>query len=378
MILVLLLLLLISQSNNMKVYYISSGLQGCYMVRCLLPLMANGWDGDQTSIYYGMMTPENKTRAANDADIVVFHRPETAEKLELARILKHKGKKIVFDNDDTFKDDGGYRLNEYMNQTRMDKGMKKINETIDEFVKIADLVTCSTEFLAEEYRKLNDNVIVLPNLIDPFYFEDPLRNDTDVVRVGMVGSVAITSDIDLLEQIVTHFKDDKRIKFVLFSLPPNKEDKFMRELYSEEYKFWESVDVEWQPLVPMDQYYDTLNELKLDLMIIPRADNYFNRCKSNVKFLEASMFEIPVIAQGFDTNDGPYQVNPEDRKHLLLCESLQDWIEAIEYFIKNPSIRKDCGRLAKEYVLENYDIEKKSHLWIEAYSTIFSDKPLFK
>ena len=41
-------------------------------------------------------------------------------------------------------------------------------------------------------------------------------------------------------------------------------------------------------------------------MLIPRGENYFNRCKSNIKFLEASMCEIPVIAQSFTTNDSPY------------------------------------------------------------------------
>lgn len=340
------------------------------MVRCLLPLTTNGWDGDQTSIYYGMETPENKTRAANDADVIVFHRPETPNKLELMRILHQKGKKVVFDNDDTFKDDGGYRLNEFMDQERMSKGMKKVNETIDDFIKEADLVTCSTEFLKTEYEKINPNVIVLPNCIDPFYFDEPLKNETDVIRIGIVGSIAITADMESLIPIIDHYKDDKRIKFVLFSLPPNKQDKFMGELYAEEYKYWETVDIEWQPLVQFDQYYDTLNELRLDMMIIPRADNYFNRCKSNLKFLESSMFEIPVIAQAFTTNDSPYQINPEDQKHMLLANGLDEWIVCIDTLIKDKDMRESLGRDAKQYVLENYNIEDKAHLWEEAYKTV--------
>lgn len=356
----------------MRVYYISSGLQGCYMVRCLMPLMENGWDGDQTSIHRESKTPENKTKAAQNADIVVFHRPDDPRKLELARMLKGINKKIVYDNDDTFKDDGGVKLNEYMDKERLDKGMATINKTLDAFISEADLVTCSTEFLRQEYLKLNKNVIVIPNCIDPFYFDEPLRNTGKEMRIGMVGSLGITADIDVLKPIVEHYKDDPRVKFVLFSLPPAKEDTITRQLYSEEYKFWEALpNVEWQPFVQMDEYYDTLNNLKLDLMIIPRADTYFNRCKSNLKFLEASMFEIPVIAQSFPDGNSPYEVNPKDVRHMTLCKTSKEFIRAIESAIKFPMARKLMAKEAKEYVLKNYSIQTKGRLWEEAYQTMY-------
>lgn len=354
----------------MRVYFISSGLQGCFAVRCLLPLAANGWDGDQTSLNLDTKTPENKTIAARASDVVVFHRPDDPRKLELARLLKANGKKIVYDNDDTFKDDGGVKLNEYMDAERLRTGLERINKTLDAFISEADLVTCSTEFLAEEYRKLNPNVIVLPNCVDPFYFDEPLKNETNVMRVGIVGSIGITSDMDVLKPIIEHFKDDKRIKFVLFSLPPDKKHK----LYTEEFKFWEGLDVEWQPFVDMQEYYDVLNNLRLDLMIIPRADNYFNRCKSNLKFLEASMFEIPVIAQSFPDGKSPYQVNSQDAEHMVLATDAENFISKIEYMINYPKFRIEMGQKAKEYVLANYNIENNGVKWLEAYKTMY-DKP---
>ena len=98
----------------------------------------------------------------------------------------------------------------------MKQGLKKLNDHTDEFIALADLVTCSTEFLANEYRKINPNVIVLPNYIDPFYFPEPLRNEDDVVRIGVTGSVGITSDVEVLTPIINHYKNDKRVKLVLF------------------------------------------------------------------------------------------------------------------------------------------------------------------
>lgn len=358
----------------MRVYYISSGLQGCYTVRCLLPLMANGWDGDQTSVSLDAKTPENKSLAAQEADVVVFHRPDTPEKLKIARLLKGVGKKIVFDNDDTFKDDGGFRFNEYMDKQRLEKGLKRLNEATDTFIKEADLVTCSTEFLKKEYEKLNPNVVVLPNCIDPFYFDEPLKNDSERVRIGIVGSIGVTSDLWVCEPIIRHYLNDKRVELVLFSMPPKGHDSITRELYSDEYKFLDEImradNVTWQPFVDMQDYYDTLNELRLDLMIIPRADNYFNRCKSNLKFLEASMFEIPVVAQGFPDGNSPYQ-EEEDSKYMIIVIDNSKWIEEIEKLIGNKELRETMGKKAKEYVENKYSIENNAFRWLEAYSNLF-------
>lgn len=358
----------------MKVFFVGSELDGCYNVRCLFPLQANGWDGDRTTFIAYRMTPENKAKAAQASDVVVFHRPEREGKLEMMKLLKKHGKKVVFDNDDTYKDDGGFKFNEYMNEERLKKGLGKLNDIIDQCIKEADLVTCSTEFLKKEYEQINPNVLVLPNYIDPFYFDKPLKNETDKVRIGMTGSVAITSDMDILQPIVEHYHNDPRVQLVLFSMPPDKEDKKMRELYFDEYNFWEGKNIEWHPFVPAEEYYDKLNELKLDMIIIPRADTLFNRCKSNLKFLENSILEIPTIAQAFPTGDSPYQQNPNDAKHLLLATDHNSWIFQMELLITNKELRKDLGKRAKEYVEENYNIEDHAYKWEEAYKKLLDIK----
>lgn len=356
----------------MRVYFVDSGNFGCYVVRCLLPLVANGWDGDHTSIHYFAKTPENKSLAAQASDIVVFHRPDDPRKLELAMILKKMGKKIVVDNDDTFKDEGSVKLNSWFNAERVKKGLSQINKIVDAFVIEADLVTCSTEFLAEEYRKLNKKVVVLPNYIDPFYFDEPLRNETDVVRIGITGSIGMSSDLDVLAPIIKHYENDPRVKIVFFSLPPNRLDNPMvSKAYENEYNFLDSVNVEWHPTVNAGVYYDKVNSLKLDLMLIPRADNYFNRCKSNLKFIESSMFEIPIIAQGFEDGKSPYQIDPEDSKHMVIVTDNSQWIPEIEKLIVDKEKRREMGRKAREYVTEKYDINKNAHKWEEAYQSMY-------
>lgn len=354
----------------MRVYYNSSSLAGCYLYRCLLPLMENGWDGDYTSIWPSQKSPGMKKDAANAADIVVFHRPDQLAKLEMMRILKEIGKKVVVDNDDTFKDTGGFKFFDYYEEQRAMRKLESINSIFDKALEEADLVTTTTEVLAKEYRKLNKNVVVLPNCIDPFYFDEPLRNETDIVRIGIVGSILVNSDYEVLEPILAHYSKNPKVRLVIFSLPADKENSLARQLYVNQYALLDRHEVEWHPYVEPQFYYDTLNSLKLDFMIIPRADTYLTRCKSNLKFLESSMFEIPVIAQGFEDGLSPYQVDPDDAKHMVIVTDNSKWIEEMDKLIADKELRREMGRKAREYVVEKYDIAKNAWRWEEAYKSL--------
>lgn len=354
----------------MKVYFTNNGLDGCYNVRCLFPLQENGWDGDRTTMALQRISAEQKAKAILNADVVVFHRPEADYQLEIARKLKEAGKKIVFDNDDTYKDHNGFKFNDYMTEEKVKAGLGQLDKNITTFIKEADLVTCTTEALKKEYELINSNVVVLPNTVDPFYYPEPKRNDTDIIRIGITGSVGITSDVEVLKPIIDHYQNDPRVRLVLLSLPPEGENEIYKKLYAEEYAFWNKVNIEWHSFVKSDVYYEYLNDLKLDMVIIPRTDSLFNRCKSNLKFLENSMLEIPTIGQSFPTKDSPYEVNPKDSEHLLLATDTGSWIEQIEKLINSKELRQELGKKAHEYVVENYSIEKNASKWVDAYKSL--------
>ncbi len=65
---------------------------------------------------------------------------------------------------------------------------EKIHEKILANLKEASYVTTTTEIFANEIRKFNKNVIVLPNAIDPNeqQFKEPTL-ESDRIRVGWLG-----------------------------------------------------------------------------------------------------------------------------------------------------------------------------------------------
>lgn len=353
----------------MRPYFIGSKYPGCNYVRCQLPMFHNGWNGSHISVGGSEKPMKYILQEVMASDIIIFHRADTVEHHKLGQELKKMGKKIVFDNDDTYKlserhpfhmlDERGFETNK----------MYK-NNLIDNFILNADLVTCTTEALAKEYREINPNVVVLPNCIDPMDWDKPIRNEGDKVRIGIVGSTAYNHDFEHVKDAIRQLHDRDDVQLVLFGLhgkERQKENRLIKRVYRREFEFWNSLEklehVEW---VTTDKYFKVLNELRLDIMLIPRAEKDFNRAKSNVKFLEAAMCEIPVIAQSFTTGDSPYDKDLDGKNGILIKDDSK-WYEETVKLIKDKDLRRQIGKTAKEYVLKNFNIEDRANLWREAY-----------
>ena len=350
----------------MNVYMINSGYDGCNYVRIIMPARSNGFRSNKMTLYSKPESPRNMQANLRQANVVVFHRPETEEFYNLAKLLKADGKKIVVDNDDTFKLDDYYKLAE-VTCDGIGIKLKDRAEAMDKMLGIADLVTTSTEFLAREYKKINKNTIVIPNCIDTKDWDKPLRSTNKKVRVGMVGSVSYEYDYLHIKDVIRQLGERKDVEFVLFGLGDKKHRKDnpkTSKIWKDEYKFWDSIDKEQVQWCPIYDYQETLNETRLDMMLIPRKDNYFNRCKSNVKFLEAAMLEIPVIAQSFD--NGPYEEIEYGKTGMLIYDN-SDWLKTIDTLIKDKKLRRQIGKNAKQYALNSYNIKNLSHLWEDAY-----------
>lgn len=353
----------------MRPYLLGSSFAGCNYVRIQMPAWVNGWLTNKKSLRQPTDSEQTVAQEIQASDLVVFHRPEREEFHVLADMCKRDGKKIVMDNDDTFFIEDNHPLAQ-LSSNGQKLILKERQDSIIEFLKKADLVTCSTETLAKEYRKHNKNVVVLPNCVDPDDWDEPLRNGTNVVRIGIVGSAAIGYDYDHIKDVIIELSERNDVEIVMFGLGDmthRKNNPLVTKTFTDEYDFWDSIKFDHFPWCDIADYPATLNEARLDIMLIPRRDNYFNRCKSNIKFLEASMAEVPVIAQSF--TDGPYEEIPSDCG--ILIKDNKEWMEQIEFLAVHKDYRREMGRKAREYVLKHYNINKNSYKWQEAYEKLY-------
>ena len=94
-----------------------------------------------------------------------------------------------------------------------------LDKKILDNIKIARNVTTTTPLFAEEIRKYNKNVFVLPNAVDPKEKQfTPNPEKSDKIRIGWLGGSSHLQDLEILNGIVSKLKTDgliDKIQFVL-------------------------------------------------------------------------------------------------------------------------------------------------------------------
>lgn len=337
--------------DNKKVFFLTKGgIECCTYIRSYLPQLLNNWSGDYLN---------RDCKELLNSDVVVFQRQAGNDVVEMIKTLKQLGKRVVWDIDDTYLDGG-------LVSKLMGKKWKEIEEKkARDIAKEVDMISCSTQTLADEWKSKfpEKEVVVLENCMYKEWFPKEIKkNNTDKLRFCICGSCLYKTEWNIIKDLLQKIIDDGNT-IVLFGV--NKFDKALEYTIDtlqgkENVEIVESVDVE--------NYYNTLNNLEIDCFLIPREDKYFNYCKSNIKFLEASMLEIPCIVSSFKDNNSPYDNLPNNT--CFKCKTLDDWFYSYEK-IKDNEIRNTIALNAKKYVLDNYNIEKRYKEWRNAYNKLF-------
>ena len=349
-----------------------------------------------------------------DYQIVAFHRsigPDFERAHRLIQMLNSLGVATVCDIDDYWMPGKEHPIHDIIK-------VHKINEKIVENLKVAKYVTTTTSIFADEIRKLNKNVVVFPNAINPneSQFKEPTL-ESDRLRVGWLGGSSHLHDIQLLDQglgKITSLKD--KLQFVLCgfdtrgtvteingqtgeqhkrNILPHETvwaqyEKIFTQNYgivSEEYK---------KHLTNYDQqsYSNELNEAyvrvwtkpvtsyaknysKFDVSLSPIKNTMFNRMKSQLKVIEAGFYKKALIASDL----GPYTIDLKhclkngefvDGNALLVNENRNhaDWPKFIEKLVKNPNLAKDMGERLYETVKDKYDLNIVTKTRAEFYKSI--------
>ena len=222
--------------------------------------------------------------------------------------------------------------------------------------KRADLVTTTTDILAETLRAFNPRVGILPNLID---LEDYVRLDVNRrgrVRIGWQGGSSHYEDLwvmlDSLRRLLEKYPHvtfvylgDLRLAGVLRPLPP--------------------AQVEIHRWVSHAAYSYKLATLCLDIGLCPLVDTVFNMNKSAIKWMEYSAVGAATIASGIT----PYrQVIEHDQTGLLAGDDA--WFMAMESLVLDEKRRRKLADNAYDAVESSHNSDTKAHLWVEAYEQL--------
>lgn len=228
-------------------------------------------------------------------DIFTYHWDISLSIQKLAEI-QAKGLKILYSLDDFWE----FSLNHpYFNN-------QSINEYTANRVKQhllnADAVMVTTERLAIQAMKYNDNVAIIPNFLDSKDY-NLVKPESDKLRVGIIGSISHVPDWQMLKGAINRFAKNKKIaenvEFVMcgYSLnDPNWER--VKHLFAVK----KNLTLKIYNGLPATEYMQLYNNL--DVCLMPLEYTEFNLCKSALKLMECAISKtLPVGSALYSTKE---------------------------------------------------------------------------
>jgi glycosyltransferase involved in cell wall biosynthesis len=281
----------------------------------------------------------------DSANAVLVHRifAETAV-VHFAMLRKHKVK-VLWDTDDACD------IIPSWSTIRYDPSTIHLYDAIQ---GVADVKWASTDELA---RRIEADR-VLPNLIDPEPFDMIQKREVPPgrrVQILWYGSATHRGDLELIEeplrQIIEKYKQKIRLTFWGDSLPALVRDYF-------------GTYVQTLEAIPAGSFYGQLKTLQPDICLAPLADHPFNRCKSNIKWLESTLAGAAVIASNIE----PYRNSILDGMTGCLCQNSDQWVDALSAMIEDVQGRKTIASQAEQVVRESWTWKSElRNLWIDAF-----------
>lgn len=304
---------------------------------------------------------------------------------------------------------------------------EKFGYKIRENLKKVDYVTTTTPLFVQEISKLNKNVIVLANAIDPSeeQFNIDIVESNKSIRFGWLGGSSHFHDLKLMSSNVVRFlKENKEdTQFVLCGFDtrgnvteidrrtgktntrPIKPEESVwsryEELFTDNYKILDdqltSTLKKYDRVLdesggsnglyrrvwtkPVTNYASNYN--LFDVSMAPLKEHDFNKYKSQLKVIEAGFHKKALIAQNF----GPYQIDCvnlfekgggiNENGNAILIDSHKnhkDWYKAMKKLKENPSLVDLLSNNLYTLVNSKYHINVVTKERAEFYETIVKDR----
>jgi len=223
---------------------------------------------------------------------------------------------------------------------------------------LMDIVTVANEAFQKFLQRFIDNrlenantfVQYLPSLVSRYGYEEmpPLsKNASKKMRIGLIK----TSEEDLLslEKVLFEMRKafDDKIEFIYFGKPHS---------VWEVQKLFEEYQVETHPTVSFLDYFEKLNSLQLDVVLLPAIESLFNRHQNHQLFIELSVFGIPVVA----SIHHPAKAFIKDGETGFIASVVPEWIENLSLLVDDVKTREYLSRTSLKYAWANHSYRSKN------------------
>lgn len=269
--------------------------------------------------------------------------------------------RLILDLDDYWVLESGHPMCGYYRANNL-------SNVIRDHIRVVDHVICTNEYLADKVRVLNKNVSIIPNCTYTFYQQFESRpTESDMVRFGWFGGAQHYEDIVLMENGLSILAHDKQLdglyRLYLAGWNPNPMYEAYERIFSangkqENYGRIEAADIY--------SYVGGYNFV--DVCLAPLRDTTFNKCKSELKLVEAGTMHKAVIA----SDVYPYNtVVNHGVNGLLVRESRsKDWHKWMKKLIQDADLRNGLADALRVTIEDKFNIDHWGKVRMDLYQSL--------
>ncbi|MEN6430565.1 MAG: glycosyltransferase [Coriobacteriales bacterium] len=324
-----------------KISFVAEQLASCAWYRCQVPgraLAAAGYD-----VHVADWIDLDRLAAS---DVVVFQRPSEPHVANIVRDLVAMGKTVVIDMDDDL-----WNLHPANPVYAVWKEPETIG-ALEECIRSATTATAATPELARLMSRLNPLTVVVPNMLrrEDWPAEMPDKDTGERIVIGWAGSTSHAPDLPQLAGVVDTIlarREDVEVWFAGYHPGFVRPHPRLRLL----------------PPVSLEEYPALV--AKFDVGLAPLVDISFNRCKSDLKFLEYAAAGAATVA----SDVAAYHRAVRHGETGMLVKSPKDWLTYLQVLLDKPALRASIREQAHAYVQTRF-AEENVRLYQEAYGLV--------
>lgn len=231
----------------------------------------------------------------------------------------------------------------------------------DEAASVADLVTVTTDRLAQRYARKHGRAEVLPNCVPAEVGDlEPVVKQEGVITIGWAGFTA------------THPRDlyvvGDAVRQVV--LDTGCEVKVLGDAEGA-MRAWGVPVTQIDPVPLGKAYYTALTAL--DVALVPLEDSTFNKAKSYLKALEFASVGVPVVASPTPANWALAQSVP-----IQLARTDEEWYNALRILVEDQDIRERTAAEGFKSTQTHHTYEANAERWAAAWERAITRRRMIR
>lgn len=212
---------------------------------------------------------------------------------------------------------------------------------VDAILRVAAIVVAGNEYLATYARQFNEQVVVIPSVVDTDLYLPPAGDrhpGDDRVIIGWIGSDPNRGDLSLMRHVFDWLGErygEQVILRIVSDRPLEMETRLRKEF------------------VPWTLSRSRAELQQFDIGIMPLEDTEWNRSKCGFKLIQYMAVGVAAVAS-------PVGVNQEiviNAKTGYLATTVNEWQQRLASLIEGIQVRAQMGHAARQRVEQHYSVK---------------------